>query len=106
MNFASKMAALVRQDVVAVAISGPRGGTLWELNRQRTVDAFNFIRDIAVTATSNVEIMFGTVPQMCEPRASMADHKKSEEPYSCVAVKAFFERLHTVIEGNAPKRKH
>lgn len=103
MNLASKMAALVRQGMVAVAIGGPRGDTAWELNRQRTVDAFNVIRDIAVTAANNVKIMFGAVPQMCEPCASMGDHKQSEEPYPCVSEKAFFERLHTVIEGNVPK---
>ncbi|VDO68029.1 unnamed protein product [Heligmosomoides polygyrus] len=76
MNFASKMAALVRQGMIAVAISGSRGDTAWELNRQRTVDVFNVIRDIAVTAANNLEIMFGTVPQMCEPCASMGDHKE------------------------------
>ncbi|VDP41650.1 unnamed protein product [Heligmosomoides polygyrus] len=68
------MAALVRRRMTAMTISGPRGDAAWELNRQKTIDAFNVVKDVAVAA--NMKILFGTVPQMSEPCASIGDYKK------------------------------
>ncbi|VDO22689.1 unnamed protein product [Heligmosomoides polygyrus] len=89
--------------MTAMVISGPRGDAAWELNRQKTIDAFNVVKDVAVTAIANVKILFGTVPQMSQPCASMGDHKKSVEGYPYVAVKTFFEKLQGVIAAYTTK---
>ncbi|VDP53359.1 unnamed protein product [Heligmosomoides polygyrus] len=47
--------------------------------RQKTIDAFNVVKDVAVTAAANVKFLFGTVPQMSELCASMGDHKKADD---------------------------
>ncbi|VDP10056.1 unnamed protein product [Heligmosomoides polygyrus] len=67
--------------MTAMAINGPSGDAAWELNRQKTIDAFNVVKDVAMTAAANVKILLGTVPQMSETCASMGNHKKSVEGY-------------------------
>ncbi|KAL6733070.1 hypothetical protein Aduo_003756 [Ancylostoma duodenale] len=64
-------AAQVRQGVKVVAVSGPQGEGTWDTYRQKTIDAFEWIRGAAATMRQNVVTMFGQTPAFAEPCAAM-----------------------------------
>ncbi|KHJ96484.1 integrase core domain protein [Oesophagostomum dentatum] len=66
------LAAYVRKGTKLIAVSGPRGGMGWEVNRQKTIEVFQLIREIAVTLRMNVVTMIGAAPELGEPFACIA----------------------------------
>ncbi|KAL6726385.1 hypothetical protein Aduo_008362 [Ancylostoma duodenale] len=102
MSFAARLAFFVRHGTKAVALSGPRGDMAWDVNRQKTIDAFNIVRDMASAMKANVITMLSTIPHLGEPFASMGEHKKprKDDAYPVTAIKPFFDKLNQQLAAH------
>ncbi|EYB96104.1 hypothetical protein Y032_0153g2911 [Ancylostoma ceylanicum] len=88
-------AATVRNGTKLVAVSGPKGESARKDHRQKSLEAFQLVRDVAATIKHNVVATFSHTPVSAEPFVSMgsAPRQMEADAYPVHLMKEFFMAL-------------